>query len=221
MPNYDEIIAKASQLQTHGLTQQARTDLVMQHLIKSGRKRMLANWEISQVSASLFEVCFSIAPIDQVVAISQNQQSLKRPSSDPFSRPPKAERPADGIYFIWTVDIEKNTVVASNAHAKALQELAPQLPSNDLDLCLTTPEEANGTPTGAPLDPSPTQGITFVGFETSGNQRVAVVSMSGQYRSFRLGDVLDGRRFSKIGDADIEVTNGSAVQTVKPGQPIP
>lgn len=143
-----------------GLTIQTRLDLLMAHLIASGKKRMTASWDVFPQGDGTYEVTYVISTIQKTVAAqtpaapvdnrAPREGGKARP--DPFSPPPRPKLPEDAIVLTWIVNPAANTYVPKDAPTRAFLALPPQLDTQALEAAL--PEKWKTGAGTIPVEPS-------------------------------------------------------------------
>ena len=172
-----------------GLTIQSRIDLLMAHLIASGKKRMTASWDVFPQGDGTYEVSYIISTIPKTVAARASATPIDNRAPreggkarlDPFSQPPRAKRPDDAIVLTWIVNPAANAYLAKDVQTRALLSLPPQLDPKALEGVLpekwqssappparaTPPETKTATPppevnSPIPSPPAPTERMPSV-----------------------------------------------------------
>ena len=199
--NLDEIIRLAGQSSYLGMTNRARAEMLLSHLIAAGKQRLLVTWEIYPEGIGLFDVTYTIEPLSRLTSPSPTPTAAPARKS-PFDRPPR--RKTSGVRLTWTYDTRKGTCVPKDARTKALLELKPILDEQGLESVLpatwrTTPltEPPTLMPDETPPPPPPAEGgttgelpIRVTGFLGGDKDRRVVLTQNEQTLTLGPGDRL-------------------------------
>lgn len=225
--NLDEVIRLARQSTWGGLTNQARAEMLLSHLIAAGKERLLVTWEIYPEGIGVFDVTYTIEPLSRLTTPTPSATPARK---SPFDRPPR--RKTSGIRLTWTYDTRKGTCVPKDDRTRALLDLKPSLEAPGLERVLpvtwrssTTVEPptlvAEETPPPPPpsdedasLDEAP---IQFSGFLGSDKERRAALTQNGQTYTVGAGDRIGEVIVKGMEDDELELEFRGQTVRLMPG----
>lgn len=220
-----EVVRKTQLSTQHGLTHQARGEMLLQHLLDAGRQKLMLRWEVWPQGMGIYDVTLTIEPLSALTSPTPSPTPVRR--SSPFDPIPK--RKTTGVRMTWTWDNKKQVCVPADEVTKKFLELKPSLSGQGLEAVLpvawrsapapeaptVTPEElATATPEPE-VEPEP---IQFTGFIGSGSERRAVLTRSGQTVSLKPGDELGDVTVKAMEDDELVVEYQGGTMRLTPGQ---
>lgn len=194
----DEIIQTVRDQSVDGLTNQARADLLLAHLLAAGKDRLLVTWEIYPMGPELFDVTCTIEPMSRLTRPDPSATPAKRTS--PFDPIPK--RKTKGVRLTWSCDTSKATCQPADDRTRALLALKPSLEASGLEQVLPTAwrskpaaevptlvSPATATPEVPGEEPAE-EPIEITGFIGEGRERRVALSQAGQTYTLGPGEKL-------------------------------
>lgn len=226
----DEAVRLTAQWTYLGLTNQARADMLLDHLFKAGKNRMLVNWEAYHEGNGLYEVVYSIEPLSRITRPTATPGAAP-PRRSPFGRVPRPIR--TGPTFTWLYDTVKGTCLPKDDCTKALMELKPSLDAQGLEAVLpgtwrsaTSPPVEPPTLTSMPEPPPPppvdstipVEPIQFTGFLGGDKDRKAVLTQGGETFTLGPGGRAGEYRVKSMDADELVIEHGTDSVRLAPGQ---
>jgi hypothetical protein len=223
----DALAASASYLH-HGMTTQARMDMVLNHLNKAGRRSLVVKWEGYPRGKNLFDVSYCIEPFE---SLTQKPKVTTR-KGDPFARPSREGR--KGVFYDFLYDANVKVLKPENEAAEKLMALQPSLDWDGLNGSLPTtwkarPMQPSEVPTltggenslvaepVASATPSISQ-VQCSGFVGDGKDRRAVLNFEGQTYTLGAGQQLGPLRIKSVDDEEVVIQYGDEQVRLEAGQ---
>lgn len=237
----EEAIRLTAQSTNYGMTNQARAEMLLNHLFAAGRRRLWVVWDAYHLGQGKYEVRYTIEPLGQ---------NGRPPAATPTPTPGASRNPFDrpippptttGVQLCWLYDATNSTCVAKDESTRTLLGLKPSLDGASLEQVLPAGWRAAPPPPAAPVgegeaptmtvdpevtetveadpevSPTPGQSIQFTGFVGAGQERRAVLTYSGESRSYQKGDRFGGYRVVSIEADELVLEKAGQTFRLQPG----